>query len=85
MLLEIFIGLLILMWAYGALFLVCEPGQRVTNQFEMFSEELQRCDWDELPIEMRRMYLIFLSDTQQPVNIACFFNVICSRETFKKV
>lgn len=82
---EILVSLTLAAWVYVALFFVCEFGQRVTNQFELFGEELEQCDWDTLPIEMQRMYVIFLSGTQQPVNVACYFNVLCTREIFQTV
>lgn len=73
------------LWVFGVLFLFCELGQRVTIQFDMFGDEFDRCDWQALPIGMQRMYLMFLADTQQSKYISCFFNIQCTRETFKKV
>lgn len=64
---------------------ICEPGQRLTDQFDLFGVELSRCDWDKLSTEMRRMYLIFLSDTQQYVNLKSYGGFACTRNTFKKV
>lgn len=43
-------------------FFICEHGERMTNDFDMFGEELKRRDWHTLPIQMKRMYLIFLTD-----------------------
>lgn len=82
---KILVSSMIAAWVYGALFLNFEFGQRVTNQFGRFGAELEKCDWDTLPVGMQRMYVIFLSDTQQTVNIACYFNVSCTREIFQKV
>lgn len=76
---------LVLIWMIIFLFLLCEFGERMTNRFEMFDDELCRCDWYLLPIEIRRMYMIFKSDTQHPVNICSFFNITCEREIFKLV
>lgn len=66
-------------------FLVCEPGARVTTQFELFEREMGELDWYLLSIEMRRMYMVFLSDTQQPKQLSSYGNIICERETPKKV
>lgn len=60
-------------------------GERVTSQFEMFGEELKRCDWYLISNEMQQMYLIFMVDTQQPKNIHCYGGIQCIRETFKQV
>lgn len=72
-------------WVFFVAFVLCEIGERVTIQFELFGEEVERCDWHVLPIEMQRMYLIFLSDTQQPKHITCYGAVHFTRETFKEV
>ena len=65
--------------------IICEPGERVTDQFDQFGQEVGRCEWNMLPIEMQRMYLIFLSDTQQPVHIGGYGGILCARDTFKRV
>ena len=75
--------LVILTIVFG--FVVCESGERVTNQFDMIDDELGRCDWHKLPIKMQKMYLIFRSDTQQSKNITSYGNIVCTRETFKRV
>lgn len=72
-------------WVFGPLFVVCELGERMTYQFERFHQELERCDWHTLSIKMQRMYLVFVSDTQQTMNIACYGNILCLRDTFRKV
>lgn len=72
-------------WLIVVSLAICEPGERVTHQFEQFCVEFGRCEWYKLPIEMQRMYLIFLSDTQQPQNICSYGGIVCTRETFKKV
>lgn len=72
-------------WTLAFFFFICEPGERVTNQFEQFHVEFGRCEWTILPIEMQRMYLIFLSDTQQPTILQSYAGISRTRETFKKV
>lgn len=72
-------------WALMCMSIFCELGERVTNHFETVDEELQRCDWHMLPIEVQRIYLIFISDTQQPRNITCYGDISSTRDTFKKV
>lgn len=72
-------------WIFVLTLAFCDPGQRVTNQFEEFGEELSRCDWYSIPIEIQRIYLIFLSDTQQPKIIQSYGGIACTRDTCKKV
>lgn len=70
--------------AFTVILIVCEPGERVTNQFEQFGVNLDQCKWNKLPIEMQRIYLIFLSDAQQPKYIRSYGGIVCTRETFKQ-
>lgn len=74
-----------LFWVMTYNFLLCELGQWVTNGFDRFGDELDGCDWHLWPIELQRLYLIFLLDTQQPTYTQCFGGILCSRDTFKKV
>ena len=80
-----FITLEMLCWVFILNFVIGEFGQRVTDQFEQFGMEFGSCDWHKLSIEMQRMYLIFLSDTQQPKNLQSYGGIFCTRETFKNV
>lgn len=67
------------------LFLMCEPGSKMTNEYEMFGDEIDQCNWYLLPTHMQQMYLIFLSDTQNDVEICSYGNITCNRETSKRV
>lgn len=68
-----------------AIAVICEAGARMTNEFEAFDEELGQCNWYELPIELQRMYMMFVVNTQSPIEISSYGGLVCSRETFKKV
>lgn len=84
-LVEIFVPLILSLWVFGVLFIVCDVGERMICLFGVFGEEVERCDWYRLPIEMQRMYSILLSDTQQSKCITCYGDIQCKRETSKKV
>lgn len=77
--------LLTLIWTILFIFLLCEPGEQMTNQLTVFSDELSQCDWQLLSIKMQRMYAIFLLDTQNPMKMMSYANITCERETFKEV
>lgn len=62
-----------------------EFGNSVTDEFEKFNDELCRCKWYLWPIEMQKSMIIFIVGTQEPVLIRGFCNIVCIRETFKKV
>lgn len=72
-------------WMFAFIFLICEFGERVIKQFEMFEEEFDRCNWYTLPSKLQRIYLMFLLDTHKPKTIQSYGRIVCSRETYKKV
>lgn len=76
---------LLLIWIFVIIFTLCEPGARMTSQFEAFNDELGQYHWYLLPIEIQRMYLIFASNTQHPVNIYSYGGFTCERKTLKNV
>lgn len=82
---EMVISVIMLFHAIVINFLICEHGQWVTNQYAQLHDELDACDWYLLPIELRRLYFIFLLNTEQPVHLQCYVDIRCSRNTFKKV
>lgn len=82
---EFFSLFFLLMLITSYLFLLSEPGQRMTNQFERFGDEISKCDWYCLPVGLQKVYLIFLSDTQNSIEMTSYGNIICARDTAKKV
>lgn len=72
-------------WTFALSFLVCELGQWIANGFALFNDELCSCNWYLLPSETQRLYLMFLLDAQQAIQIHCYGGIVCSRDTFKKV
>lgn len=66
-------------------FIIGEPGYFCVKQFEMFDDELGQCDWYLLTIELQRMYMILLSETQNPKKISSYGGIACDRNTSKKV
>lgn len=67
------------------IFILCEPGSKMTGQFEIFGQELDRCNWYALPMELQRIYMIFLSETQNQIKMFSYGNITCERVTSKKV
>lgn len=82
---EIIITSLLAIWTFGFIFFICEPGEMVTYHFEHFYDELGRSDWNLYPIEVQRIYLTFVLETQQPIIIKSYGNISCTRDTFKQV
>lgn len=82
---ELALTSILMPWVFGFIFVSCEPGERVTKQFELFGTELDRCDWYALPIKLQHTYSIFILDTHQTKVIQSYGGIVCSRDTFKKV
>lgn len=82
---EMITAAILAIWMFALNFLICELGQWIANQYAAFSDELCKCKWYFLPIEMKRIYLIFLLDTQHPERIKSYGGIVCSRETLKWV
>lgn len=77
--------LFLMFWASFILFLICEFGEMITNEFEMFDNEFGQCNWYRFPIEIQRMFVTVTANTQQPEILQAFGNTPCTREIFKKV
>ena len=82
---RLFTPFLQMFWIFATIAFFCEMGEMVTDQFEKFNTKLYQCDWYLFPIEVQRMLVIFMSDTQKPVFIHGYGNILCIRENFKKV
>lgn len=80
----IFISFL-LFWTIVLIFIFCELGERVTQQFNEFNEQFCQCNWYLFPIEMQRMFIIVISNTQRPAIIEGYANIVCTRDAFKQV
>lgn len=74
-----------LAWAFVMISFYCEFSEMVCDEFEQFNEELHRYEWYLIPMEMQRIYLIFLLDTQQLTVVRGYGNILCTRVTFKAV
>lgn len=72
-------------WSFAFIFFICECGEGVTSQFNNFDDKLCECKWYLFPMDMQKLYLIFMINTQQPTHISCYGNILCVREMFKKV
>lgn len=74
-----------MVWSFSMVAFYCEFSQMMWQKFSLFSEEVHQLDWYRFPIELQRLYLIFLLDAQQLAIVRGFGNILCTRETFKRV
>lgn len=84
-LLNLMLPLLLTVWSFMLISIVCESGERVTEQFSKYNDTLNQCNWYLLPVDIQQMLLIFIADVQQPIHIRGYGNIICTRDSFKQV
>lgn len=80
----LFLPICLMIWSILILLSNCEMGQNVSNQFQVLSEEICKCDWYLMPHNLQRILIIIILNVQ-PVLISGFANVVCSRDSFKRV
>lgn len=74
-----------MIWSFTLIFLLCESGEAVSHQFDEFDNEFWQSNWYLFPIEMQRMLVIVMLNTQRPAIIQGYANTLCSRDAFKTV
>lgn len=72
-------------WAFTVLYFYCNFGEMLSQESQVFNDELWQCNWYLLPIKVQRMLVMFMIDTEQPMSIHGYGNIECSRNTFRKV
>lgn len=65
--------------------LFCDLGEAVSNKFDELNDVLYRSEWNTFSIGVQRTLPIILMATQQKVVPRGFGNLICFRQSFKKV
>lgn len=67
------------------IFMFCEFGENLTSKCNQFDEKVGQCQWYLLPIEIQKIFLTVMANSQQPMIIRGYGNVFCVRNFFKKV
>lgn len=62
-----------------------ELGEMLMRKFNEFNDAFYQCKWYFFSIEMQKMLLIVIANTQQPIFVQGFGNISCTRDSFKKV
>lgn len=70
---------------FSAVFISCELGQRISNEFSDINDLIDQFHSYRFTIEMKRILPMALIIAQKPVSIGCFGSSLCCRETFKRV
>lgn len=82
---DVALPLMLVFWSFGIVFLFCELGQRLTDQFNEIDKEINRFDWFKFPLRVRKVLPIIMNGTQSLVEIKGFGNIPCSRDSFQNV
>lgn len=74
-----------LFWSVFPIYLFSDLGEDVSNHFYELNDTIYQSEWYAFPIEVQRMLPILLMTTQKQVVPRGFGNLLCIRESFKKV
>lgn len=75
-----------MLWVLFLLFVACELGERVSNEFVELDDTICLFNWYKFPQNVCRDLPFIQMCTQQPVRINVFGKKIsCTREIFQKV
>ncbi|XP_031621400.1 odorant receptor coreceptor-like [Contarinia nasturtii] len=75
----------IMFWSFFIIFLFCYFGENITSEFTDLNDHIYHCDWHLFPRDIQRMLPILLINTQRPVILKGFGNILCTHENFKTV
>lgn len=84
-LIELLFAIITTSASFLIIFSMCEFGEMVNNRFDLFDDELCECKWYTFPIELQKLLLTFMSNTQREAIIRGIGSTECNREAFKKV
>lgn len=77
--------LLCMAYAFGQMFLFCEMGENLNNQFSRVSDAIYSSSWYMFPRDLQRIIPTVMMAAQRPVTLQGFANLRCTRQAFKKV
>lgn len=84
-LIEIYRPAFVVFWSFVVIFIDCECGEQLTHQFNQFDGEYGQCKFYYFPVDLQRMFLMLMLDTQQAMHIRGYGSIVCTRDAFKEV
>lgn len=72
-------------WTFIFIFIYCELGQRVSEEFNGPYDAICQLRLHLFPIEIKRMLPIIILGAQQPIDLRGYGNFSCNRDSFKSV
>lgn len=82
---DLSLAAVVVFWSFGIIFLHCEFGERITDQYNDIDDQLIQSKWYTFPIDVRTILPIIIKGTQSPVMFTGFGNIMCTRESFAYV
>lgn len=82
---EMIFTLIMICTSLGPIFFYCELGEIIGRKCNMFDQELYECEWHAFPIELQKLMLTFMSNTQRGCVFQGCVNTVCTRDSFKSV
>lgn len=82
---ELLNALMMTSWTILQIFIFCELGDRITDQFNKIPNAIYHRNWYTFLKEIQRMIPMILMAAQQPVALQGFANLKFIRESFRKV
>lgn len=79
------IPLVQLIWSYLDIFVYCNFGESVTDEFIEIYNGVCQLDWYLIPMEFRKCLPYIMLITHEPVILHGFGQFLCTREAFKNV
>lgn len=74
-----------IVYQFGAVFIVCEVGERLTGLFIEIYDMMENLKWYLFPIDVQHALPIVIVNVQEYIVVACFGSISCCRDSFKKV
>lgn len=73
------------LWAFAFIVFFCEFGHHVYNAFDDLNAAIDQFDWYRFPIEIQKVLPIIMKGCQNTSSIKGYGDVLCIRDTSKKV
>lgn len=74
-----------LFWGYAVIFIFCELGERLTQEYDKLYDVICEFNWYAYPLKVQRILPIAFAGAQDQIILQGFGNCLCTREAFKNV
>lgn len=82
---DLILPLPMMFWSFAQIFLFCELGERLTEQFDEIDKEILNIEWYTFPTDVQKVILMVMNATKRPVMLCGIGSIRCTRMGFKDV